>query len=90
MRRYAPAARRPRLAVEALEARLVLTNPQTLTIPLDSTADQHGDQILTVQAYVDNYHVAFGRFDTGSAALTFSAKDQAGFAAHGNPIPIAC
>ncbi|TMQ34931.1 MAG: DUF4214 domain-containing protein [Planctomycetota bacterium] len=88
MRRYAPAARRPLLAVEALEARLVLTNPQTLTIPLDSTADQHGDQIMTVQAYVDNYHVAFGRFDTGSAALTFSAKDQAGFAAHGNPIPI--
>src|SRR5262249_62124148 len=73
---------------EALEARLVLTSPGNLTIPLDPTFDQFGDQIITIQAYEDPTKAAFGIFDTGASAVTFSADDQAIFADAGGAIPV--
>jgi hypothetical protein len=72
-----------------LEARWLPTAPPTLTIPLDPTLDQFGDQIVSVQAYGDPTRTAFGIFDTGSSAVTFSADDQDIFNSFlGNPIPI--
>jgi hypothetical protein len=75
--------------VEELEARLVLSGPQTnLTVPLDPVLDQYGDQIVTVQAYQDSMRWALGIFDTGAAALTFAAANQAKYKLMGMPIPI--
>jgi hypothetical protein len=70
------------LLCEELERRLVLS---TLVIPVQIP---YGDQVVTVQAYNDPSRTAFGIFDTGSSAITFSAQDQASFKAKGNPIPI--
>jgi Aspartyl protease/SdrD B-like domain/Domain of unknown function (DUF4214) len=81
MRFCFPPARKV-LLCEELERRLVLSN---LIIPVQYP---FGDQIVTVQAYNDPSRTAFGIFDTGSSALTFSARDQASFTAAGNPIPI--
>ena len=54
-----PRRGRPRrLALEALEARLVPSNPDTLTIPLDPVLDQFGDQVITAQAYGDEVRTA--------------------------------
>src|ERR1700736_4614291 len=80
--------RRIPLGLETPELRLAPALPPTLTIPLDPNTDRYGDQIVTVQAYVDGSREAFGIFDTGASAITFSAKDQANFIAQGNPIPI--
>jgi protocatechuate 3,4-dioxygenase beta subunit len=80
--------RRPGLNLEALEGRLLPANPGTLTIPLDPTLDQFGDQVVTVQAYGDPSQAGFGIFDTGASAITFSADDQANFASLGGGIPI--
>lgn len=78
--------RRSPLSLEALESRELLTGGYT--VQLSPEADQFGDQILTVQAYNDSNRLAFGIFDTGSAAMTFAAQDQARFEAKGRPIPI--
>lgn len=75
------------LFLEFLENRLAPTGT-TLVIPLDRILDQYGNQIITVQAYENNSRAAFGIFDTGASALTFSAGDQARFTAKGFPIPI--
>jgi hypothetical protein len=77
----------PRLFLELLEQRLVLNGP-TVTIPLDPTLDQFGNQIVTVQAYANPSPATFSIFDSGSAAVTFSAKDQATFASQGSAIPV--
>jgi hypothetical protein len=79
---------RPVLTVEALEGRLVPAVPPTLTIPLDPTLDQFGDQVVAVQGYGDASHAAFSIFDTGASAITFSADDQANFTDLGGGIPI--
>src|SRR5262245_12326504 len=86
MRSRSPTARRFRLALEQLEQRLVLRT--SLTIPLDPTLDQFGDQVVTVQAYSDQSHAAFSIFDTGASAMTFSAEDLAVFAGAGAPVPV--
>jgi Domain of unknown function (DUF4214)/SdrD B-like domain/Aspartyl protease len=78
--------RRLVLTLETLEDRLVLSGD--LTIPLDPGKDQFGDQIVTVQGYHDGSRTAYGIFDTGASAITFSASDQALFTARGLPIPI--
>jgi hypothetical protein len=88
MRLHSPAFRRSFLTIEELEQRLVLATGQTVHVPLDPILDQFGDQIVTVQAYADKSRTAFGIYDTGAGALTFSATDQANFTAQGNPIPI--
>lgn len=72
---------------EWLESRRLLTGAD-LTIPLDSTLDQFGDQVVTVQAFDDASRAAFGIFDTGASAVTFSADDQAVFAGAGAAIAI--
>jgi hypothetical protein len=77
--------KRIRLILEELESRLVPTN---VTVPLDPTLNQFGEQVATVQAYGDTTRAAFGIFDTGATAITFAANDQALFTAEGNPIPI--
>src|SRR5262245_23083019 len=69
------------LGCDRLESRVVLSAPRTLTIPLDPTLDQFGDQVLTVQGYsgdgsTDTSNVTFGIFDSGASAVTFSADDQ--------------
>jgi predicted aspartyl protease len=71
--------RRPRprafFRLEELEPRLVPSG-SSYTIPLDPTLDQFGDQVATVQAYADpSGGLAFGLFDTGATAVTFSADD---------------
>src|SRR5262249_17539175 len=71
--------RRPSYIVELLEPRLVLDAPGTLTIALDPTLDQFGDQIETVQGYRGESRATFGIFDTGSSVVSFSADDQANF-----------
>lgn len=73
--------------VEDLEQRLAPSGT-TVFVPLDRIADEFGNQIITVQAYENNARAAFGIFDTGAAALTFSAGDQARFTSQGIPIPI--
>jgi hypothetical protein len=75
------------LRVEELERRLVLIGPRSIAIPLNPLLDQFGDQIVTVQAYGDSSRATFGVFDTGAAALTFSAADQLNFASRGLAIP---
>ncbi len=83
--------RRPRrfgFRWERLEARMVLSGGGSLTVPLDPAFDQFGDQVLTIQAYGDGSHAAFGIFDTGASAVTFSADDQAVFQGDGAGIPI--
>jgi hypothetical protein len=60
----------------------------TIVVPLDHVLDEFGNQIITVQAYENDARSAFGIFDTGASALTFSAGDQARFVAKGVPIPI--
>lgn len=77
--------RRIALLLEKLEDRFVLSG---LTIRLDPVLDRYGDQIVTVQGYKDGTRTAFGIFDTGSSAVTFSAGDQEGFTLAGVPIPI--
>src|SRR5712692_7070936 len=84
MRRRCPPARLS-LVLEELELRLVLSNPNTLTVPVTSP---YGDEIVTVQAYNDTSRAAFGIFDTGASAITFSAEDQDRFIDNGNTIPI--
>ena len=73
---------------EQLEPRLVLTGPTSLTIPLDATLDQFGDQVMTVQAYGDASRATFGIFDTGASAVTFSPDDQTLFQFLNAGIPI--
>jgi hypothetical protein len=73
--------------LELLEHRLAPTGT-TVLVPLDRIADEFGNQIITVQAYETSARAAFGIFDTGASALTFSAGDQARFSALGVPIPI--
>ena len=82
--------RKGRLArrFEWLELRCVLTSPTSLTIPLDATLDQFGDQVLTVQAYGDASRTTFGIFDTGASAVTFSPDDQTLFQFLASGIPI--
>src|SRR5262245_51087789 len=83
-------ARRQRIVArvfEWLEDRRLLTGTD-LTIPLDPTLDQFGDQIVTIQAYGDASRAAFGIFDTGASAVTFSADDQAVFVETGGGVPI--
>jgi hypothetical protein len=78
--------------VETLEVRLALSgspNQPSLTIPLDPHLDVSGQELLTVEAYQDIARAAFALFDTGSSAITFSAKDQAAFTAAGLQLPIA-
>src|SRR5207253_2154354 len=72
------------LGCDRLEPRVVLSAPRTLTVPLDPTLDQFGDQVMTVQGYssdgtTDTSNVTFGIFDSGASAATFSADDQALF-----------
>lgn len=82
-----------RLYVETLEARLALSGnpafPPTLTIPLDAHLDISGQEIVAVEAYQDIARAAFALFDTGSSAITFSAKVQTALSAAGLQIPIA-
>ena len=73
--------------LEFLEYRLAPTGT-TVVVPLDTILDEFGSQIVTVQAYDNSSRAAFGIFDTGASALTFSAGDQARFTAQGVPIPI--
>jgi hypothetical protein len=80
-----PVLQRTTLFVELLEQRLVL---DAITIALDPSLDRYGSQITTLQAYHDSARTAFSIFDTGAAAITFSAADQASFTARGLPIPI--
>src|ERR1700726_972929 len=73
-------ARRFIPAVEELDARLVMNGP-SYTVALDPTLDQYGDQISTIQGFVDpsnssSPQITFGIFDTGASAVTFSADDQ--------------
>src|SRR5438067_10193939 len=75
------------LLLEHLEHRLAPAG-LTLTIALDHVLDEFGNQIITVQAYESDARSAFGIFDTGASALTFSAGDQGRFTALGIPIPI--
>jgi hypothetical protein len=79
-----PLKKRLFLHIETLESRVVLSS---VTIAL-GTAYQFGPQVSTVQAYGGSPRVAMGILDTGSSAITFSAADQASFAAIGMPIPI--
>jgi len=77
--------------VEALEVRLALSgspSSPSLTIPLDPKLDISGQEILAVQAYQDLARARFALFDTGSSAITFSAKDQLKLTAKGLQIPI--
>jgi hypothetical protein len=73
--------------LEFLESRLAPTGT-TVVVPLSPILDEFGSQIVTVQAYDNSSRAAFGIFDTGASALTFSAGDQARFTALGVPIPI--
>src|SRR5437879_8776516 len=75
------------LRLELLECRLAPAGT-VVVVPLDRILDQFGNQIITVQAYENSARAAFGIFDTGASALTFSAGDQARFTAKGVPIPI--
>src|SRR5579871_549077 len=81
------AKHRSTLFLESLECRLAPAG-MTVVVPLDQDLDQFGNQIITVQGYEDQVRSAFGIFDTGASALTFSAGDQARFIANGLPIPI--
>jgi hypothetical protein len=73
--------------LELLETRLTPAGPLVIE-PLNPGLDQFGQQIVTVQAYGNPSHATFSVFDTGSSAITFSAKDQAEFASLGAAIPI--
>jgi hypothetical protein len=73
--------------LELLEQRLAPTGT-TVFIRLDTVADEFGNQIITVQGYESDARSAFGIFDTGASALTFSAGDQGRFTSQGIPIPI--
>ena len=88
MRWRQPVRRQAWLGAEWLEVRLALAGPTQLTIPLDPTLDQFGDQVETIQAFGDSSRAAFGLFDTGASAITFSAADQEIFDFLGGPIPI--
>ena len=83
-----PSMRRRRLRLESLELRAVLSAPTSLTIPLDPTLDQFGDQVLTVQAFGDLSRATFGIFDTGASAVTFSPDDEQLFEFLNAGIPI--
>ncbi len=72
--------------LEGLEQRCLLTGD--VTIPLDPSFDQFGDQISTVMAYEGGSKVTFGIFDTGASAVTIGAEDQALFDFLEDPIPI--
>ena len=75
MRLSSQKTRRPRRffsGYEMLETRQLLTGG-ALTIPLDPTLDQFGDQIMTVMGYgTDGAKASFGIFDTGAS---FEAGD---------------
>lgn len=84
---HAPRRRYP--VFEELEARVVLTaTSPAFTVALSAQADRFGDQVLTAQAYGMAERLAFGIFDTGASAITFSAQDQERFTARDLPIPI--
>jgi hypothetical protein len=87
MRRLSAVRNRCPLHFEQLEKRLLLDSSK-LTVPLDPTLDLYGDQIVTIQAYGDSTRAAYGIFDTGASAVTFSATDQFFFKGRGEPIPI--
>ena len=94
--RAPPIARRRRArALEVLEPRCLLSSPGDVTIPLDPTLDQFGDQIVTIQTYTQgaldpNSEAVgtFGIFDTGASAVTFSPDDATLFGFFDQPIPI--
>jgi hypothetical protein len=71
--------RRSALALEAFEARQLLTLPPTLSIPLIPEFDQFGDQVLVVQGFDIPERGALGIFDSGASAVTFSGNDQTFF-----------
>src|SRR6476620_2390606 len=78
---------------EALEPRCLFTGD--VTIPLDPTLDQFGDQIVTVMTYTrgvpdpnSDAVGTFGIFDTGASAVTFSPDDATLFDFFNQPIPI--
>jgi hypothetical protein len=78
-----------------LEPRCLLTGGPTITVPLDPTLDQFGDQIVTVMTYTsgapDPTQQAvgtFGIFDSGASAVTFSPDDASLFDFFGQPIGI--
>ncbi len=73
--------------LETLDSRLLLSG-DSLTVALDPTLDQFGDQIQTVQSYGDPSQAALGIFDTGASAVTFASSDQASFQDLGGGIPI--
>src|SRR2546425_4071179 len=87
MRTRAHAKRRLHLQLEILESRLTPTGPLVIA-PLDPALDQFGQQIVTVQAYGGPSHAAFSVFDSGAAAITFSAAEEAALASAGAAIPI--
>ncbi len=93
LRRSLPRRRLAILYLELLEDRLVLAGG-TLTIPLDPTIDQFGDQINTVQSYGTagsaSYYQDFGVFDTGASAVTFGPEDPelAGLLGESGNLPI--
>jgi hypothetical protein len=76
-----------KLNLELLEDRYTPSGG-IVTIALNPSADQLGNQIVTVQAYGDPSHAAFSFFDSGASAITFSASEQAALAAAGFAIPI--
>ena len=89
------ARRRQARALEVLEPRCLLSSPGDVTIPLDPTLDQFGDQIVTIQTYTQgaldpNSEAVgtFGIFDTGASAVTFSPDDATLFGFFNQPIPI--
>src|SRR5437660_4011808 len=92
MRVRSPHTPRRRLCVETLEVRLALSGnplPPSVTIPPGSHLDISGQEIVAVEAYQDIARAAFALFDTGSSAITFSAKVQTALTAAGLQIPIA-
>src|SRR5438105_4728194 len=77
MARLSRKKQRSRLYLEGLEDRRLLS---LITVPLDPTLDQFGDQIITVQAYQDESRATINSiFDTGASAVTFGVDDQGFF-----------
>jgi predicted aspartyl protease len=89
-------ARRKRVPIlEPLELRRLLSAPSNLTIPLDPTLDQFGDQVVTVMSYTSGAPDpsqqpvgTFGIFDTGASSVTFSPDDADTFTFFNQSIPI--
>jgi hypothetical protein len=83
--------------LEPLELRRLLSAPSNLTIALDPTLDQFGDQIVTVMSYTNGAAApdpsqepvgTFGIFDSGASAVTFSPDDASLFDFFNQSIPI--